>query len=243
MRGFAKLSLGLLCVVSCRTGPPGYARPESPGVIVITRNEAAQHELRPIPLVLPFDDGQDGTRLLVAYLDEARRRGASYVSDVAFFLVRDTEGSPVECRTGVYPEEQDVSQRVPGSFRHVPVNKPVRRFVTEWEYRCHMVPKPVSKIETTYRTQYDSSSRSMLSVPETHFVTSYEMRSDCQAEPVNRLVTRYEFEIESQFVPPHLEYVSTQRLKQADPICYLIDGVGAGKHANRIEGVAYAVSK
>lgn len=239
MRGVAKLSLGL-GFVCCKVGPVGYAHPEAPGVVVIAQQEATRHDLRPIQLVLPFSDGQDGTRLLVAYLDEARRRGASYVSDVAFFIVRDNGGLPVECRTGVYPEEEVVSPMIPGSFRYVPVNRPVRRMVTDWEYRCHMVSRPVSKMLTTYRTSYDSSARSTLSVPETHSVTSYEMQSDCRSEPVTRWVTRYEFEIESQFVPPHLEYVSTQHLKKADPICYSLDGAAASQRANRIEGVAYA---
>jgi hypothetical protein len=220
--------------------PTRHARAEVSGVVVITPSEASDHELRPMPLVVPFAEGEDGTRLLVAYLDEARRRGASYVSDVAFFIVNESEGAPIECRTGVYPEEERVPHTVSGNFRQVPVNKPVWRFVTEYEYRCHMILKPVSRMETTYRTRYDSISRSMLSVPETYFVTKHEMQSDCRREPVGRWVTRYEFELESQFVPPHLEYVSTQRLKQSDPTCYSLDGEAAIQHVSRIEGVAYA---
>jgi hypothetical protein len=221
-------------------GPASAARPEVSGVVVITQSEAAEQELRPMPLVVPFSEGEDGTRLLVAYLDEARRRGASYVSDVAFFLVHDSEGSPIECRTGVYPEEVSVPHAVSGSFRQVPVNEPVRRFVTEYEYRCHMVLKPVARMETTYRTRFDSVSRSMLSVPEVQYVTKHEMQSDCRREPVGRWVTRYEFELESQFAPPHLQYVSTQRLKQSAPTCYSLAGEAAIQHVSRIEGVAYA---
>jgi hypothetical protein len=246
MRRFRRLFLGVAAVTSlsaCEMPPVGYAHPEAPDVLIITRQEAARHELKPAPLSLPFSGEQDGTKLLVAFLGEARRRGASYVSDAAFYIVRQGTGSGMECQTSVYPEEEIVPQTVPGRFRTVPVSRPVTRMVTEYEYRCHLVSKPVSRMQTTYRTQYDSFSKTTRSVPETHYETHYEMQNECRSEPVTHMVTRYEFELESQFVPPHLEYVSTQKLKQGAPVCYSLEPTDAARHENRVEGIAYTTDE
>src|SRR5262249_42269808 len=84
--------------------PIGYTHPEAPGVAVVPSGEGERRGLpageisipfgvvtaeqarvggaRPADLVVPFGNGQDGTKLLVDLLTLARRRGAVYVSDV-----------------------------------------------------------------------------------------------------------------------------------------------------------------
>src|SRR6185503_17382356 len=95
------------------------------GVLVITQQEAARHEFRAAVLSVSFSDEHDEIKLLVAYLEEARRRGASYVSDVAFYVVRGDGGSAEECQASVYPEEEVVDQTVPAEHRFVTCARPV----------------------------------------------------------------------------------------------------------------------
>jgi hypothetical protein len=196
----------------CATTPVGYAHPEAPGVVIITQQEAARHELKPTALSVPFSGEEDETKLLVSYLEEARRRGATYVSDVSFFTVRDGEGSTEECRTSVYPEEQVVERAVPAEYHLVTTTKPVRHLVAEPRNTCSSVSTSGSKTAT----------------------------SECHTEPAGHTVTSYDFQLEWQIVPAHLESVSTQRLKQAAPLCRSLQADQATRRDNRIEGIAYA---
>jgi len=131
---------------------------------------------------------------------------------------------------------------------------------TEYQQRCHMVSHPVTHTRTTYSTQYDSYSHSSRSVPHTESYTTYEYRNECHSEPVSRMVnesvpeqdchsepvtrtvTRYEFQLESRYVPPRLETITRQRLRELEPVCY---DVGAGSEApgatdgDRIEGTLH----
>jgi hypothetical protein len=108
--------------------------------------------------------------------------------------------------------------------------------VTRYENRCHMVSKPVQRTETTYTTQYDSFSKSYRSVPQTRSVTHYEMQNECRLEPVQRMETQWEYTLESRYEPPRMEYLSSKRLKQSEPVCYAAED---GAKKSRVVGKAY----
>src|SRR5215468_925377 len=93
---FAVLLVGTSAVLvsACARPPVGYAHPAAPGILIITQQEAARYELKPATLSMSFSRDEDEAKALVTYLEEARRRGATYVSDVAFLTVRDEGGSP-----------------------------------------------------------------------------------------------------------------------------------------------------
>jgi hypothetical protein len=74
--------------------------------------------------------------------------------------------------------------------------------VTTYEYRCHMVSRPVTRSETYYESQYDYVSKSTRMVSRTRMVTHYESQNDCHSEPVTRSETHYETKTETRYIPP-----------------------------------------
>ena len=157
------------------------------------------------------------------------------------------------------PVQRTVTEQ---QYRCKPVMRSELRSHTEYEQRCGSVMRPVQRTRTVYTTQYDSFSRSSRSVPRTEHYTAHEshyecksqpvtrMRSEmvskteCGLEPVTRTVTRYEFQLESQYVPPHMETLTRQRLRELDPVCYEIAAAAddpslsppTPARGNRIEG-------
>jgi hypothetical protein len=69
-------------------------------------------------------------------------------------------------------------------------------------------------------------------------------KTECSYQPVTRTVTRYEFQLESRYVPPRMETVTRQRLRELDPVCYQLEAAAddpalappARTRGNRIEG-------
>jgi hypothetical protein len=136
-----------------------------------------------------------------------------------------------------------------------PVSRSVTRMVTDYQQRCSMVSHPVTHMETTYSYQYDYTSHSSRSVPQSRSVTTYEYQNECHSEPVSRTVfetkmeqechteyvtrsvTRPEFQLQTQFVPPHLEYVQARKLRETEPVCYETDL--APDRGNRLEAKIY----
>jgi hypothetical protein len=143
--------------------------------------------------------------------------------------------------------------------RCLPVTKQENRMTTAYEQKCGSVTVPVSKTRTAYRSQYDAYTKSYRQVPYTETYTAYESRYECKTEPVTRSrmesvtrtecktalvtksVTRYEFQLESRFIPTHLETITRQRLRELDPECYAVPVGGPPSSAlvNRIEARAF----
>jgi hypothetical protein len=226
-----------LIVGSIGCEPPiGYEDPRVPGVAVVNPPEVREKEvseenfvvasgaarakgLTPQDEAQSFGTDQDGTKLLIDFLAQARARGARYVSNIAIYVATTRDEKPVECKVGVYPEDEVVPVEVPAHTTMVPTQVPVTRLVTEQEYRCHlaskpvsrtetqyeqrcrMVQKPVTRYETTYTTQYDYMTKSNRSVSQSRPVTHYESQNECHSEPVMHQVTRYEMQNECSFEP------------------------------------------
>jgi hypothetical protein len=142
-------------------------------------------------------------------------------------------------------------------YRCHPVTRLESRTYTAYEDECHNVSHPVTRTRTVYRYEYDYASKSSRSVPRTETYTTYESRYECRPRPVTRSrmesvtstqcalqpvthsVTRYEFQFESRFVPPRLETVTRQRLRELAPVCYATAaaaGPPSSTPVNRIEG-------
>jgi hypothetical protein len=142
------------------------------------------------------------------------------------------------------------------------VTRSQSRMVTEYQQRCRSVTRPVTRTRTTYSSSYDSFSKSYRSTPRTETYTAYESRQECRSEPVTRYrtervphrecrshpvsrsVTRYEFQYETRFVPGRLETLGRQRLRELEPVCYVVAGDAAtsnapGASGNRIEGTLH----
>jgi hypothetical protein len=214
----------------------------------VRAEQAAALKLGGSPLEFRFGDRQDGTKLVLDFLEEAKRSGARYVSDLRIELRTLREGSTLTCVTALLPISQPGSEVVPhlqpGRTETRSVMKPVTQTVTEYTYHCRMTMQPVTRMETTYQYQYDYTSKSSRSVPVSRMVTSYQSRNDCSMVPVTRTVTRYEHQIETRFIPPSLSYLrahySDFDLVEGKPRCAPAPTSGASPRLpHRIVGTIY----
>jgi hypothetical protein len=213
--------------------PTAPHAPSAPDMRVITSDKAQEDGLEAVDLKLPFPDATDGTRMLQDWIAAARGRGATRVGDLTLYVVKPRDADTVECRSVFYPEQTVEPHWVGGTYQSVPMSHPVTRSVTHYEYRCHMVSKPVQHMETTYTQQYNSFTKSYSSVPQTHSVTRYEMQNECRSEPETRLETHWELTFTSQYTPPRVEYLAKMRLKETEPACYVAPSEDA---TSRVEG-------
>jgi hypothetical protein len=215
----------VLAAGSAATAPQGYSEESAPGITVITTEQAQAGGLQGRPFEMPFADGQNGTELMVRFLREARAAGGSYLADVEIHLVAKKDEAWQDCVTRVGPvdhgHQQVVSKMDYGHYETQSVMRPVTRWVTEYEYRCHMVSRPHMVTSTHYESSYGSHGYSSHPVTQTH--TEYRMENECRSEPVSRMVTRYEYQLEQKFVPPEwhteLRWMSDWDLDESPPEC------------------------
>lgn len=99
-------------------------------------------------------------------------------------------------------EEQTHVEYQPGRTETHSKSVPTTKMVTHYEYRCHMVSRPVTRSETYYESQYDYMSKSNRMVSRTRMVTRYESQNECRSEPVTRSETHYETKTETRYIPP-----------------------------------------
>lgn len=214
-RTWLALSLLALSPLPACLQPPGalgHATPHVPGIRIIRAEDAKARGLEGERFDFAFGDNQDGTKLVLDFLDEARQQGARYVSDIRIVIRSRRAGRLLSCESRLRPfakrESETVPHETPGHTETRYVPKLVTRTVTEYQYRCQMVSRPVTRTETTYQYQYDYLSKSSRSVPVTRTVTSTQYENQCRSEPVTRTVTRYENQLETRYIPPKLTYVA-----------------------------------
>jgi hypothetical protein len=240
------------CAGHAASGTVGHATPHVPGIRIIKGSQAAGLGVRGEPFELRFGDKQDGTKLVLDFLDQARRSGASHVSDIRIELRSRREGREILCTTELWPfakqEKEVVPHQQPGRYEQRLVPKLVTTTVTESSYQCNTVTVPVTRTETSYQYHYDYVSKSSRSVPVTRTVTSYESRHECRMVPVTRTVTRYENQLETHYVPPSLTYLAAQYtefdLMESPPRCRPAPEAGSGGARppalpHRIAGLVY----
>lgn len=243
-------ALVLVTLSGCVRRPIGAATPHVPGIRIISRVQADKLGLRGRPREFRFGANQDGTKLVLDFLDEAKRAGGRYVSDIRIILRTMKKDAPVSCETRLAPrsevkQEALVPKVIPGRTETRYVLKPVTRTVTEYSYRCRGVSKPVTSYQTTYQSRYDSASKSYRSVPVTRPVTRYEYRNECRNEPVTRTVTRYEHQMETKYIPPRVTYLSANytdfNLIETRPVCSNLRAPArpGGRLPHRITGTVF----
>ena len=197
--------------------------PDVPDVRVVTDEQAAAAGLTGVELVDTFlEDETDGTRMLTHWFKHAAER-TSRVGDVAVYIVRDRESDAVECRTAIFPEQTVEPHYVPPSPILTGVYSPVTRMVTHYEQRCRLVPHQEWQTQTTYSSQYDFFSKSTRMVPQTRQVSRTTMRNECHQEAVSRMETQWQWGPQTRYSPPRVEYLSVNRLRQSEPVCYAVE--------------------
>jgi hypothetical protein len=232
--------------------PPGHTTPFVPGIRIIRPDQAGQIGVAGRPYELRFGEDQDGTKLVLDFLDEAKRAGATFVSDIRIELLTTRGGEHVRCETRLLPytkkEKYVVEQHNPGRIETRSVPKMVTQTVTEQSYQCRMVSQPVTRMETSYQVQYDYTSKSSRSVPVTRMVTTYQSRNECTYVPVTRTVTRYEHQVETRFIPPSVTYLQAHftdfDLVESVPRCSPVDaGAETQRQPHRIAGTIYVAGR
>lgn len=248
--------------------PVGHRTPYVKRVRIIELATARKLGLHGREQELRFGPKQDGTALVLDFLERAQRRGARYVSDIRIELAVPRGGQPALCATRLLPFARGmrvpVTHTTPGHIEQRMVPKLVTRTVNESVSDCKSESHPVTRYETRYEThyetrytsQYDYSCRCSRmvshSVPvsrsRTVPVTHYETRYVCRQRPVTRLVTRYEHQLVTRFIPPRTQIIAKHftdfDLVQATPQCRPLDsGARGGARPHRIVGIVYAGPK
>lgn len=233
------------CVLR-RSGPLGHAAPHVGGIRIVEAAAAQRRGLRGERFDFPFGNNQDGTKLVIDYLEAARQKGARYVSDIRIVLAHRAQRCATRLLPVVRKETYKVPKHIPGKTVQRRVQKPVTRTVTEQKYECRMVSRPVTRYETRYESRYDYYSKSYRSHPVSRSVTRYEYKNECQYKPVTRTVTRYEYQLETRYIPPRTVYLTGRYtdfdMVESRPICTAMAGpmgVGSSRMPHRITGIIY----
>lgn len=218
-------------------------RPSATEVEFVTAEQAAALPGTWVPLEIPFGEGQDGTALVMQFLEQASARGARHATDLEIHLVDGGATPPAVCVTRATPQlrtrtETETVMR-PGGVQPRSELVPVTQWVTESRHHCQLVTKPVQRMETTYQSLYDSVQKRSRSVPITRMVTRYETQNECTYRPETKMVTRYEWQFRNQYAPPRWETITRERAEwemvESPPVCRMVDA-GEAPPGNRLVG-------
>ncbi|MCK5799078.1 MAG: hypothetical protein KAI47_17920 [Deltaproteobacteria bacterium] len=210
-----------------RSAALGHESPFVKGIRIV-RAKTARHEgLVGHEEELRFGANQDGTRLILDFLERAHRRGGRYVSDIRIELAVSRGGKDLRCQTKLVPFARGmkvpVKVRTPGHTVTTMVMKPVTRTVTENHYECRSVMRPVNRMVTRYEYRYDYSTKSSRSVPVMRNETRYESRQECKTVTRTRMVTRYEYQYKTKYIPPKVSIIAKHftdfDLLESKPVC------------------------
>ncbi len=244
-----KRSIAIAVAISACHAPAPATEPR-PGLDVrLARHaELALRTNTREPIELPFGQGQNGTELVVALMQQARAVGATYVGDLAFHMVFKRRGAMIECETRVLfddelaaerahvapavtaaPEPDDYSTDVASFQPHE-----VSFVATERELRCKQVAVTVATVERRYASRFDAEVAHQSDVIPLDDVMHSEAREACDPEQVTRNVTRFDFEAKLAYVPPDWTYLAPtyahDHVVEAPPLCYAIDPAALGDH-------------
>jgi len=225
----------------------GHEPPHVKGIRIIDGATARREKLVGQRHVLRFGRNQDGTQLVLDFLEQAKRAGARYVSDIRIELAVKRRGERRRCSTRLVPFPRGmrvpVKHTIPGRTVTRRVPKLVTRTVTEQVYVCRSVSRPVTRYVTRYESRYDYSSRSYRSVPVSRAETRYESRQQCRHQPRTRTVSRYEYQLQTRYIPPQVRIIAKRftdmDLLESKPVCTLSAEKGATRLPHRIVGTIY----
>jgi hypothetical protein len=237
----SSLALLLLLSSACASGP---ARRSGPGVLLTPSELARQTGLEPWAISMPFAKDQDGTELVLKFLERAEASGAQFVSDVQVVFMTEEDGQPLECRTRLVPE---------GTKRDT--QKGLRTASADARPALTMVTRPVTQLQLTcvaqqvQRLQTQSYMDAYLTAPTIRSNARtgghpFGNVTQCGHHPVTRMLTRYAFEDAVGYVPPELPRVQKVRpelrLEETDAEC--LPRAPFAPAVNRIEALAYGGS-
>ncbi|WP_426731438.1 hypothetical protein [Myxococcus faecalis] len=242
MRRSALTLLLLLCAACARTSSSSVVPRRGPPVTVVPPELALESGYSPWAISMPFGLAQDGSALVLRFLERAEASGARYLSNVQVVFVADDAGTSMECRTNLMPEGA------------IPPWKPlIRTAMAAGEYApLKLVSRPVPDVVVSCQETW-----AVTMVPQAIRVSNaggahpgeltvggnMVRRPEVRCGPVATLrpLTRYAFEDAVSYVPPRIERMGKHRpelkLQETEAECYPRDPASPG--VNRIEAMAY----
>lgn len=236
----ASIAVLLLLSAACAHGPGARS---GPGVLLAPAELVRGTGLKPWAISMPFTKSQDGTELVLKFLERAEASGALFVSDVQVVFAAEEEGQPLECRTRLVPagtarDNQKGLRTARADAR--PALKLVQRPVSSMQLSC--VGQQVARVQTEYYTDNVRSPG-----PGTRARTQghpFSQVTQCSQRPVTWLLTRYAFEDAADYVPPAMARIQKVRpelrLEETDAEC--LPRASSEPAVNRIEALAYGGS-
>ncbi|WP_342381795.1 hypothetical protein NVS55_19555 [Myxococcus stipitatus] len=206
------VALMFLLVSACTRAPITRS---GPTVSVAPADLAMKAGYTPWTLSMPFGEAEDGSALVLRFLDQAELSGARYVSDMRVVFMADDAGTELECRRSLVPHASLVTRKgqgLPRGMAEAPAPlKHIRRVVTDTVVHCG---DPTGRAVLQFLSQHAPMG------PTTPSRVSYgqgtmmmgSTHGSCVAYAVERVVSRYAFEDAVDFVP-----LRADRLEQARP--------------------------
>lgn len=236
----ASLALLLLLSAACAHGP---AQRSGPGVLLAPAELARQTGLEPWAISMPFDKGQDGTELVLKFLDRAEASGARFVSDVQVVFMSEEDGQPLECRTRLVPEgtARSLQQGIRTARADTrPALRLIERPVSGVAYTCDEAK--VARLQTeAYTEPVPAPMTRSRATTQSH---PFNTVTQCGYQSVVRHVTRYAFEDAVNYLPPETSRVQEARpaLRIEETQAECVPRPSSSPKGNRIEAIAYGGS-
>jgi hypothetical protein len=230
--------------------PRSSPRGGDPTRLVVDTDAAAKFAISEERLEIPFGQGENGTRLVLALMEHARTRGAAWVGGVEFLQVFKWRGQLIECSTPLARPAQ--TQAVPASApadlavttaadgeptysSSVEPPRPRRASATVSEEVIHCQRHGQSRIEWVAR--YDNHNdvevrRNMEYMPLDKTIV-VDWKTECRAERKTREVERLDFQLRLGWQPPDWALLSPawadEPIVDGSPRCYRVTGKDIGE--------------
>ncbi|WP_338866519.1 hypothetical protein [Myxococcus stipitatus] len=235
------VALLLLCVSACARASITRS---SPPLSVASADLAKTLGYTPWAISMPFGDAEDGSALVLRFLDQAEMSGARFVSDVQVVFMADDAGMELECRRRLMPRSPlATTSEQPPSVGAAGVPAPlqrIRRVELDKVVRCDELAGGALHLRVGQKGLPHASQPRVLS----HRVglgPARDSGAHCQTFSVQRWVTRYAFEDAVGFEPLRVERLvearPNLRLGEAEAECVPRDPLSP--LGNRIEAMAY----
>jgi hypothetical protein len=238
-----KLAIAVVVLGGCTTSHVVAPSPTHE-VRIVRRADVAREETKAVPLELPFGQGQNGSVLVLALLQQATEAGAAYVTDLTFHMVFKRRGVIVECETkAVFRDDPLLVEKPAVATSSAPASEystdvtsfephAVSFTASEPELGCKQVAVAVTEVVPDHASLYDVDIPRIITKVPVEVVDHLERRDACELAQVTRAVTRYDFQKSLAYVPPRWSYIAArfadEPLVETAPLCYAIDPAQLG---------------
>ncbi|MCP3100433.1 hypothetical protein LZ198_16305 [Myxococcus sp. K15C18031901] len=231
----------LLFVSACAHGP---GQGSGPRVVVSSTELARQAGLKPWAISMPFGANEDGSDLLLKFLDRAEASGARFVTQLQVVFVTQEEGQSLECRSrlspdGIPPEARQARVRMASvTGKPLVALQRVVQSYSESVVSCREVVVPGAAVASSPRA-YSKSDPSIASA----YVSEVRQRTaiQCLSTPVMRYRYRYGFEAAAGYTPLNARRLLAVRpdlsLAQSEAEC--VPRAPDAPRNNRLEAIAF----